>query len=78
MDTLLQELEQTSKSAAANLGPSSMRDNRPLPDKMGSFVSIEEEPFTTNIFVGNLSPLTTEEQLTDIFRLFGACVHCIK
>ena len=87
MDTLLQELEQTSKSAAAatatsSSGPlsSSAAEHRnlqshsrgPPPDKMGSFVSIEEEPFTTNIFVGNLSPLTTEEQLTEIFRQFGA------
>ena len=80
MDTFLKELEQTSKTAAASTknstsSGSSIRhfDNRTPPDKMGSYVSIEEEPFTTNIFVGNLSPLTTEEQLTEIFRQFGAC-----
>jgi len=45
--------------------------SRNLPDKMGSYVMPGEEHSTTNVFVGNLSPLTTEEQLTDIFSQFG-------
>ena len=70
MENLLQELHETSKSAPKT--NSNSNSERPPPDKMGSFVTADDEPFTTNIFVGNLSPLTTEEQLTDIFRQFGA------
>jgi RNA recognition motif-containing protein len=29
---------------------------------------------TTNIFVGNLDPCTTEEELTEAFRQFGKIV----
>jgi len=64
MDALLQELKETS----ANPTPLS---ERPPPEKMGSFVMPGEEQFTTNIFVGNLAPITTEEELTDVFRQFG-------
>lgn len=66
MDALLQELEDTPVS------------NNPdqkinMSEKIGSYCSsTKEENSTTNIFVGaNLSPLTTEEQLTDLFRQFG-------
>ena len=31
----------------------------------------EEEQLTTNVFVGNLDPSITEEQLTDLFRKYG-------
>ena len=64
MEALLQELQETS----ANPKPAS---ERPPPDKMGSFVMPGEEQFTTNIFVGNLAPITTEEELTEVFRQFG-------
>jgi len=70
MNTLLEELEQSSKNVSNN-NISLDQNKRIIPDKMGSFVTEEDEPFTTNLFVGNLSPLTTEEQLTDLFRQFG-------
>ena len=66
MDALLQELQETSTSVTT-----SSAERAPL-DKMGSFVTPDEEPYTTNIFVGNLAPVTTEEELTEIFRQFGA------
>ena len=46
-------------------------DRRPPPQKMGSYVEPGQEHLTTNIFVGNLDPTTTEEELTDKFREFG-------
>jgi len=65
MDAVLQELKETPVSENAD------RKHK-LSDKMGSYCLPGEEDSTTNIFVGaNLSPLTTEEQLTDIFRQFG-------
>jgi len=70
MEALLLELQET----ATNPTPIS---DRPLPDKMGSFVMPGEEQFTTNIFVGNLAPITTEEELTEVFRQFGeTCTYC--
>ncbi|KAL7533798.1 hypothetical protein ACHAWF_004626 [Thalassiosira exigua] len=41
------------------------------PRKMGSYVEPGMEHLTTNLFVGNLDPMTTEEELTDAFRQFG-------
>jgi len=41
------------------------------PQKKGSYVEPGMEHLTTNIFVGNLDPTTTEEELTDAFRQFG-------
>ncbi|ACI64891.1 predicted protein, partial [Thalassiosira pseudonana CCMP1335] len=38
---------------------------------MGSYVEPGQEHLTTNIFVGNLDPMSTEEELTDVFRQFG-------
>ena len=70
MNTLLEELEQSSNNVSNN-NTSLDQNKRIIPDKMGSFVTEEDEPFTTNLFVGNLSPLTTEEQLTELFRQFG-------
>ena len=37
----------------------------------GSFVDPGDELITTNIFVGNLAPNITEEQMTELFRQFG-------
>ena len=82
MDSLLQEL-QTSKPTDQSItrgdyeygtienesyygggGGSNLR-------KKGSYVEPGMEHLTTNLFVGNLDPMTTEEELTDIFRQFG-------
>lgn len=46
-------------------------ERRPPPQKLGSYVEPGQEHLTTNIFVGNLDPTTTEEELTDKFREFG-------
>jgi U2-associated protein SR140 len=64
MDAVLQELIETPI-------PESSERKGSIPDKMGSYCLPGEEESTTNIFVGNVSPLTTEEQLSDIFRQFG-------
>jgi RNA recognition motif. (a.k.a. RRM, RBD, or RNP domain) len=37
----------------------------------GSFVDPGDEHVTTNVFVGNLAPSVTEEQMTELFRQFG-------
>ena len=71
MDALLQELQDTSTSNTVTSAPVAV-----LQEKMGSFVTPDEEPFTTNIFVGNLAPVTTEEELKEIFRQFGALFLC--
>ena len=47
------------------------RVDRYAPMKKGSYVEPGMEHLTTNLFVGNLDPLTTEEELTDAFRQFG-------
>jgi len=65
MDALLQELQET------RIPETSQQRKNNVPDKIGSYCLPDEEHSTTNIFVGNLSPLTTEEQLSDIFRQFG-------
>jgi len=72
MDALLQELEVEKATA------STTRRGAFVPEKKGSFVQPGEEHLTTNIFVGNLAPSITEEQLTDLFRQFGeALVLCV-
>ena len=66
MDALLQELKETPLSEQ-----NADRKNK-LPDRSGSHCLPGEEDITTNVFVGdNLSPTTTEEELTDLFRQFG-------
>jgi len=81
MDALLLELEKVSKNPPppennnGHYGPG--ENGRPLPDKMGSFVQPGEEHLTTNIFVGNLAPVSTEEELTEAFRQFGK-VWCLS
>jgi hypothetical protein len=90
MDALLQELQSTKPSdppaaqAEEECGSiyaheSSFRDDgydRPPPQKLGSYVEPGQEHLTTNIFVGNLHPMTTEEELTDAFRQFGEDRFC--
>ena len=66
MDALLQELEQEKK----HIDPNHIVRDRP-PVKKGSFVEPGEEHITTNIFVGNLAPTLTEEEVTNLFRQFG-------
>ncbi len=72
MDAWLQELEETPLASKNDV-------KQKAPDKLGSYCLPGEEDSTTNIFVGaNLSPLTTEEQLADLFRQFGKCVMLCK
>eukprot|EP00804_Cyclotella_cryptica_P004065 CCRYP_015455-RA/>CCRYP_015455-RA protein AED:0.35 eAED:0.35 QI:186/1/1/1/1/1/3/36/782 len=85
MDALLSELQSTKptdpspaavgameygsiEEGESYFGPGSMNHR---PNKMGSYVEPGQEHLTTNIFVGNLDPCTTEEELTDVFREFG-------
>lgn len=83
MDAVLLELEAEKNRATVSERP---RGNA-APDRnqtRGSFVDPGDEYQTTNIFVGNLAPTITEEQVTDLFRQFGEhsymtfyflCVH---
>ena len=64
MDSLIMELE----AEKQKVKPESRRF---VPDKRGSFCEPGEEHLTTNIFVGNLAPTITEEELGDLFRQFG-------
>ncbi|CAB9513544.1 U2 snRNP-associated SURP motif-containing protein [Seminavis robusta] len=66
MNALLQELE-VEKARR----PLSQPARQMVPEKKGSFVPPEEEHLTTNIFVGNLAPSITEEEITDFFGQFG-------
>ena len=65
MDALLQELEQEKKNVDTG------RDRAFVPVKKGSYVDPGDEHITTNIFVGNLAPTLTEEEVTALFRQFG-------
>ena len=87
MDAMLQELQeaeqqqQNSGAAAGHYGPAAGGGHRsgllPPPDKKGSYCEPGTEHLTTNIFVGNLDPCTTEEELTEAFRQFGeTCPTC--
>lgn len=67
MDALILELE-----AEKNKTSSEPRLQGRGPERVrGSFVDPGDEFLTTNIFVGNLAPSITEEQMTDLFRQFG-------
>lgn len=82
MDALLMELEKEKRRAAAAAPPSSSAAAQHLhhhrtqhvPEKKGSFVAPGEESDTTNLFVGNLAPSISEEDLTELFRQFGTIV----
>ena len=80
MDAMLKELQEAEQQqqssggpAAGHYGPAAgHRSGRlPPPDKKGSYCEPGTEHLTTNIFVGNLDPCTTEEELTEAFRQFG-------
>ncbi|KAL7543998.1 hypothetical protein ACHAXR_013427 [Thalassiosira sp. AJA248-18] len=82
MDALLQELQtakpsEPSTDRGEDYGNSLYGDNdfyghgNFAPHKKGSYVEPGMEHLTTNLFVGNLDPMTTEEELTDAFRQFG-------
>ena len=90
MDALLQELQSTKPSDPAtskgeDYGSIYAHEasyhgdgyDRPPPQKMGSYVEPGQEHLTSNMFVGNLSPETTEEELTDAFRQFGEDRCCV-
>ena len=64
MDALIEELE-----AEKNQIPN--KSNRFVPEKKGSFVEPGQEYLTTNLFVGNLAPSLTEEDLSNLFSQFG-------
>lgn len=66
MDAFLKELQDTKTPIQRHTMSYSN-----VPDKLGSYPLPGEEDTTTNIFVGNLSPLTTEEQLSKLFASFG-------
>jgi len=66
MDALLNELK--AETPVISLAASKQSY---VPDKKGSFVEPGEEHLTTNVFVGNLAPSITEEEMTDLFRTFG-------
>lgn len=71
MDALLIEVEADKKYLETSGSSGASRD-RFAPSKKGSYCeSTEEEMLTTNVFVGNLDPSITEEEVTEEFRQFG-------
>lgn len=72
MNALLQELQSEKSPSATGSGRTWE------PDKKGSFVRPGEEHLTTNVFVGNLAPSVTEEELTEAFRQFGEQVFSLR
>jgi U2-associated protein SR140 len=64
MDALLHELNAETNILSKQPRPSNQRVS-------GSFVQPGEEDITTNLFVGNLAPHLTEEQVYDVFVQFG-------
>uniref|UniRef100_A0A7S1BG70 RRM domain-containing protein n=2 Tax=Corethron hystrix TaxID=216773 RepID=A0A7S1BG70_9STRA len=65
MDALLRELEASRARNPLNPEPSPYEPG----DAPGSMD--DGDPTTTNLFVGNLDPTTTEEDLSDVFRTVG-------
>ena len=72
MDALIQELE------AENSNQKPKKMNRFVPEKKGSFVQPDEEHLTTNLFIGNLAPSITEEDLSNLFSQFGEKVYMLS
>jgi U2-associated protein SR140 len=72
MDAILLELERDKGRVQHPSEPSASRGgSQNTARKKGSFVDDGDEHITTNIFVGNLAPSITEEQMTELFRQFG-------
>jgi RNA recognition motif-containing protein len=87
MDALLQELEaeKNSKRSSSNNSQFNQYNNNNdqrggqfVPEKKGSFVEPGEEKLTSNLFVGNLAPSITEEDLSNLFSQFGENTQKIK
>lgn len=74
MDAILLELEaekdQIRKDPAAAARGFGGRGNS-SGRKKGSFVDEGDEFITTNLFISNLAPSITEEQMAELFRQFG-------
>jgi len=71
MDALLLELEAEKERVAHRQQDARRAGGRTEHRNRGSHVDEGDELITTNIFVGNLAPSITEEQMTDLFRQFG-------
>jgi RNA recognition motif. (a.k.a. RRM, RBD, or RNP domain) len=72
MEAILLELEsETATLRSAGSGKMHRHTHLPPPRTGGSFVDPGDEHCTTNIFVGNLAPSITEEQMTELFQQFG-------
>lgn len=78
MEAMIQQLEMDSQDLkksnhASDVAPSSSRRDAVKSTTKGSYcTNAHEEQTTTNIFVGNLSPLITEEDLYQVFSEYGA------
>lgn len=70
MDALLVELAEESKPKAKQQQQHHSQRQQQQQVR-GSFVQPGEEHITTNLFVGNLAPSITEEQLSELFSQFG-------
>jgi len=67
MDALLHDIQNTKKDSFHNAN-----ENYFLSGGNGSFcANAEEEQLTTNVYVGNLPPSVTEEELSELFVPFG-------
>jgi U2-associated protein SR140 len=73
MEAMIHQLEMDSQDVQrGNISSSHRRDNVSKSLSQGSYcINAYEEQITTNIFVGNLSPLITEEDLHQIFSQYG-------
>mmetsp|Transcript_13071 Transcript_13071/g.20312 ORF Transcript_13071/g.20312 Transcript_13071/m.20312 type:complete len:671 (-) Transcript_13071:54-2066(-) len=74
MEALIQELE--AEKIHNNVGIN-QRSQGFVPEKRGSYVEPGDELRTTNLFVGNLAPNLTEDQITKCFSRFGD-LHSVK
>lgn len=73
MEAMIHQLEMDSQDVQrGNMSSSHHRDTVSKSSSQGSYcINVYEEQITTNIFVGNLSPLITEEDLHQIFSQYG-------
>ena len=64
MDALLQDIQNNAKEDPGNANGFFSG---------GSFcANVEEEQLTTNVYVGNVPPSVTEEELSELFAPFGS------